>query len=233
VSLHIEAAADAVADTVLLPGDPLRAKFAAETYLENPVCYNRVRGMLGFTGTWRGRRVSIQGTGMGVPSISIYAHELIHEYGAKQLIRIGTCGAISPAVTAGTVILASAASTDSAVNRATFGEASYAPAADFGLLRAAVAAAEARTLRVSVGTVFTSDSFYHGNPEYWKVWADFGVLAVEMETSALYTLAARNGVRALSILTVSDSLVDGASAPAEVRERGYGEMIELALELCL
>lgn len=233
MSIHIGAEPSAVAETVLMPGDPLRAKFAAETYLGNPVCYNEVRGMLGFTGTWKGRRISVQGTGMGVPSLSIYAHELIHDYGAKRLIRIGTCGAISPGLSVGDLIIASAASTDSAVNRATFGNDSFAPAASFGLLRTAVSAAEARSLHVKVGTVFTSDSFYHANSDYWKVWAEHGVLAVEMETAALYTLAARNAIEALSILTVSDSLVSGTSAPSDVRERGYGTMIELALELCL
>ena len=231
MSIHIAAGAEDIAATVLLPGDPLRARFVAENMLENAVCYNRVRGMFGFTGTYEGRRVSIQGTGMGVPSISIYVHELINEYKVRRLIRVGTCGALQAELQLGDLVLAQAACTDSAVNRLRFQGQDFAPAAGFSLLRQAYEEARGLGMAVRVGSVLTSDTFYGDDPDGWKLWARYGVLAVEMESSALYTLAARHGVEALSILTVSDSLVRGEKASAEERQQGFTRMVEIALKL--
>jgi purine-nucleoside phosphorylase len=230
MSIHIGAEPGEIAEAVLLPGDPLRARFVAETYLQQAVCYSQVRGMLGFSGLYQGKRVSVQGTGMGIPSISIYAHELIAEYGARRLIRIGTCGVLQQGIELGDVILAQAACTDSSVNRLRFHGADFAPAASFELLLRAWQIARARKVPVRVGTVLTSDTFYAEQPDYWKLWARYGVLAAEMETAALYTLAAGAGAQALSILTASDSLVTGATASAESRQQGYTAMMEIALE---
>ena len=232
MSIHIGANAGQIAEVVLLPGDPLRAQYVAETYLEDSECYNQVRGMLGFTGTYRGKKVSVQGTGMGIPSISIYVHELIAEYGAKRLIRIGTCGALQEGMKLGDVVLALAASTDSAVNRIRFNGCDFAPAASFDLLHKAYKIASERGVDVLAGTVLTSDTFYSDDdPDSWKLWARYGVLAVEMETAALYTLTARHRVRGLSILTVSDSLVTKEFATPEQRQQGYTAMMEIALQV--
>ncbi len=231
MSIHIGARPGDIAPSILLPGDPLRAKFIAETLLEDATCFNEVRGMLGFTGTYRGKRVSVMGTGMGVPSHSIYVNELISEYGVKTLIRVGTCGGLQPDLEIGDVVLAMAASTDSHINRLRFSGMDFAPTAGFNLLLKAYEAAKAGNVNVCVGNILTSDTFYHDDPESWKQWAAFGVLVVEMETAGLYTLAAKLGVDALSILTVSDSLVSGAQATSEQRERTFTRMIELALEI--
>jgi purine-nucleoside phosphorylase len=231
MSIHIGAKAGEIAEAVLLPGDPLRAQYVAETYLQQPVCHSRVRGMLGFTGTYNGKRVSVQGTGMGIPSISIYAHELIADYGARRLIRIGTCGGLQEGMELGDVILAQAASTDSAVNRIRFQGADFAAAPSFELLLAAYEFARGKGLPVRVGGVLTSDTFYADDPDFWKLWARYGALAAEMETAALYTVAAAHGVQSLSILTVSDSLVTGATATTEQREKGYTAMMEIALRV--
>jgi purine-nucleoside phosphorylase len=231
MSLHIAAGSGEIADTVLLPGDPLRAQFVAENMLEKAVCYNRVRGMLGFTGTYAGRRVSIQGTGMGIPSISIYVHELINEFHVRRLIRVGTCGALQPDLKLGDLVLAQAACTDSAVNKIRFQGQDFAPAASFSLLQSAYDRARDEGIPVRVGSVLTSDTFYGDDPDGWKLWARYGVLAVEMESAALYTLAARHAVEALSILTVSDSLVRGEKAGTEERQQGFTRMIEIALRL--
>ncbi|MBN1994513.1 MAG: purine-nucleoside phosphorylase [Anaerolineae bacterium] len=231
MSLHLGAKPGQIATTVLLPGDPLRAKYVAENLLENASCYNRVRGMYGFTGTYRGKRVSVQGSGMGVPSISIYVNELISEYGAKTLIRIGTCGAFQPDLKLRDIILALAACTDSHVNKLRFKGMDYAPTATFPLLLQAYNMAQQQGLAVKVGSVLTSDTFYTDDPDEWKLWAKFGVLAAEMETAALYTLAAKFQVNALSILTVSDSLLTGEAAPAEAREKSFRQMVELALAI--
>jgi purine-nucleoside phosphorylase len=233
VSVHIEAKAGDIADIVLLPGDPLRAKFIAETFLEDAVCYNRVRNMFGFTGTYKGRRISVQGTGMGVPSISIYAHELMESYGAKTLIRVGTCGAMREEVRVRDVILAISASTDSSLNRNRFRTIDYAPTADFGLLYHAYETARTKQIPVRVGSVFTTDVFYNDDPQVVKDLAAFGVVAVEMETAALYTLAAKFGRKALSILTVSDHLVTGEQTTAEERQTTFTQMMELALETAI
>jgi len=230
VSIHINAQPDDVAESILLPGDPLRAKFIADEFLDGAACFNEVRGMLGFTGTVAGTRVSVMGTGMGVPSHSIYVHELIAEYGVKRLIRVGTCGALQSHLGLGDVILAIAASTNSHINRLRFHGMDFAPAADFELLLSVRESAIAAGIPVNVGTVLTSDTFYDDDPEAWKLWAAHGVLAVEMETAGLYTLAAKFGVQALSILTVSDSLVSHAAATAKEREQSFTQMVELALD---
>lgn len=231
MSIHIGAQPGEIAPSVLLPGDPLRARYIAEEFLQDAVCFNRVRGMLGFTGTSGGRRVSVMGTGMGIPSHSIYVHELIREYGVQTLVRVGTCGAMQQEMELGDLVIAMSACTDSSVNRLRFAGMEFAPTACFSLLRSAVDGAEAAGLRLHVGSVFTSDTFYDEDPEAWSRWASYGVLAVEMETTALYTLAAKFGVRAVSILTVSDQLVTGARASADQRERSFGAMVELALQI--
>ncbi|MEZ4387973.1 MAG: purine-nucleoside phosphorylase [Candidatus Krumholzibacteriia bacterium] len=229
MSIHIGAEPGQIAPSILLPGDPRRARFIAETMLDDAVCFNEVRGMLGYTGTYRGERVSVMGTGMGMPSHGIYVHELITEYGVTTLMRVGTCGALQADLPLGEVILAQAASTTSQMNRLRFGGQDFAPVADFDLLRQAHAAAAAQGVHVHVGGVLSADTFYEDDPDWWRVWADFGTLAVEMETAALYTLAARHGVKALALLTVSDNLVSGEAATAEMRERGFPRMVELAL----
>jgi purine-nucleoside phosphorylase len=231
MTIHLNARVGEIAETVLLPGDPLRAKFIAEKFLDNTEQHNDVRGMYGFTGDYRGKRISVQGTGMGVPSISIYVHELINEYGAKNLIRIGSCGAFQPELKLMDVILAQAASSDSHVNRLRFSSMDFAPVADFGLLMKAYKVAVARGVDVAVGNILTSDTFYGDDPDGWRLWADYGVLAVEMESAALYTLAAKFNVKALSILTVSDSLVRDEALSSVDRETALRNMIEIALEV--
>lgn len=231
MSIHINARQGDIAETVLLPGDPLRAKHIAETFLEGVRCYNEVRGMLGFTGVYKGQRVSVQGTGMGVPSISIYVNELLREYGAKQLIRVGTCGGMHESVRIRDVILAMTATTDSAANQQLFPGFTYAPHADYELLSRAFQASVARGLPVKVGNILTADTFYRESMEPVKKLAEYGVLAVEMESSALYTLAARHGAKALSVLTVSDHLFSGESdTTAEERQTTFNDMIVVALE---
>lgn len=231
MSVHLEAKPGEVAETVLLPGDPLRAKFVAETFLENPVCYNNVRGMLGYTGSYKGRRVSVQGTGMGMPSHGIYVHELINFYGAKRVIRIGSCGTLQKEIALREVLLAMSASTNSSMNRLRFGGMDYAPTADFGLLLRARDAAAALGIPVRAGNILSSDTFYDDDPDAWKLWAGYGVLAVEMETSILYTLAAKFRVEALSILTVSDNIPLGTAVSSADRQSSFRDMVGLALEL--
>ena len=230
MSVHISAKPGDVAEKILLPGDPRRAKFIAETLFDDPVCFNEVRGMLGFTGAYKGQPVSVMGTGMGVPSHSIYVHELINEFGVKQLVRVGTFGALQPDLEIGDVVLAMASSTDSHINRIRFSGQDYAPVASFPLLLSAYEAAKAKGMNVRVGGIFTSDTFYHDDPDSWKQWAAFGALVVEMETTGLYTLAAKFGVEALSILTVSDSLVTEVATSSEERETGFSKMAQLALD---
>ena len=231
MSVHIGARPGDVAETILLPGDPLRAKMIADTFLEDAVCYNEVRGMYGYTGIWKGRRVSVQGTGMGIPSISIYVNELIREYGVKNLIRVGSCGAMQEKVKIRDVIIAMSACTDSSVNSLRFGGMSYAPTASYRLLAHAVQKAESMDISPVVGSVLTSDRFYQDDPNAWKKWAAFGVLAAEMETAELYTLAAQFRVDALSLLTVSDHIVTGEQTSSEERQNTFGQMIEVALSL--
>lgn len=230
MSIHIEAKQGEIAETILLPGDPLRAKYIAETFLEDATCYNNVRGMFGFTGTYNGKRVSVQGTGMGIPSISIYVNELIQSYGVKNLIRVGTCGGIQKDVKVRDVILAMTSCTDSNVNRLTFPGFDFAPCANFDLLKKAYEAGIEKSLHVRVGNVLTADVFYRESMDMVKKLGDYGVLAVEMETTALYTLAAKYGVNALSVLTVSDHIFTGEETTAEERQITFNDMITIALE---
>ena len=234
MSVHLEAQPGDIAPFVLLPGDPLRAQFIADRFLDGAVCHNRVRNALGFTGHYKGVRVSVQSTGMGMPSAAIYIHELLAGYGARILVRIGTCGAIRADLRTRDLVLVQAASTDSAMFRATFGGATFAAAASFDLLHRAHALATSQDKPVRVGTVLTSDTFYPDEAAistWWTPWAEHGVLAAEMETAALYTLAARRSARALSILTVSDNLVTGEQTTSDERQTGFGEMAEFALSL--
>lgn len=233
MSIHINAPAGAVAETILLPGDPLRARFIAETYLQDVVCYNEVRGMLGFTGTYKGRRLSVQGTGMGIPSIAIYASELMAEYGVKNLIRVGTCGAMQEHIRIRDLVLAQSASTDSSFNRNVFGGWDYAPTADFRMLRAAYDQAQSRGVKPHVGNIFSSDVFYRDDRTITDLLTKYGVLAVEMETTALYTLAAKHGANALSILTVSDHLITGEVTTPQERQNTFKSMMEIALETAI
>lgn len=232
MSVHIGAERNEVAETVLLPGDPLRAKYIAENYLADAKLYNEVRNMFGYTGTYKGKRISVQGTGMGVPSISIYVNELIHSYDAKKLIRVGTAGALQKDVKVRDVILAMSASTDSQINRLTFGGIDYAPTANFELLKNAYDVATEKDLHVKVGNVFTADHFYNDNSELEK-WAKYQILAIEMETAALYTLAAKFNRQALSVLTISDHILTGEETTAKERETTFHEMIEVALEAAI
>jgi purine-nucleoside phosphorylase len=229
MTTHIGASPGEVAPTVLMPGDPLRARWIAETHLEDARCYSEVRGMLGYTGTWRGQPVSVQGSGMGLPSISIYLNELFTGYDVQRVVRVGSCGAMSPALALRDLVIASGACTDSSANRLRFQGLDYAPVADFELLRRAYDAAAAHRARATVGLVFSSDSFYHPRPELVAQLSDYGVLAVEMEASALYTLAAKHGRQALAICTVSDHVVTGEQTSAAERERTFGQMVEVAL----
>lgn len=231
MSVHIGAKQGEIAETILLPGDPLRAKWIAKTFLENPICFNEVRGMLGFTGVFNGKKVSVMGTGMGVPSISIYAHELINEFKVKNLIRVGSAGSYQENVKIRDIVLAMAASSNSGVNELRFGGADYAPTADFELFIKAVETAKKKNIPIKAGNVFTSDVFYADDFESYKKWSKFGVLCVEMETAGLYTVAAKHNVNALSILTISDSLVTGEKTTSKERETTFKEMIEIALEL--
>jgi purine-nucleoside phosphorylase len=231
VSIHIGAEQGQIAPTVLLPGDPLRAKHIAETMLEDAICFSQVRGMLGYTGRYGDKRVSVMGSGMGMPTLSIYVNELITEYQVKTLVRVGTCGALQPDLKIGDIVLAMTASTDSQMNKIRFKGMDYAPAASFGLLLRAYQVAKGRDIEVRVGGMFASDNFYNDDPDWWKIWAEYGTLVVEMESNALYTLAAKFKVDALSILTVSDSLVTGEEATAQQREQDFTQMAEIALEI--
>jgi purine-nucleoside phosphorylase len=230
MSVHISAERGEIAEIVLLPGDPIRAEFAAKEFLEDAVCYNRVRGMLGFTGTWKGTRISIQGTGMGIPSASIYVNELIRDYDCRTLLRIGSCGSYQKAVAVRDIVIAMTASTDSSHNRLRFRGMDFAPCADYGLLARARSIANERGLRVHTGNILSTDTFYQDDPDSWKQWAGYGVLAAEMEANALYTLAARSGARALAICTVSDSLVTNEALSPTDRAESFRDMIELALD---
>ena len=231
MSTHIAAAPGQIAPVVLFPGDPLRAKWIAETFLSDAVLYSETRGMLGFTGTWQGHRVSVQGSGMGQPSMSIYANELFNEYDVQTIVRVGSCGALTERVGMRDIIIANGACTDSGMNRVRFHGQDFAPVADFSLLRAAVEASEDMELEsaVHVGLLFSSDQFYSTRPELTDPFVAHGALAVEMEASGLYTLAAYYGRRALAICTVSDHLVSKEETTAQEREQTFGDMIEIAL----
>jgi purine-nucleoside phosphorylase len=229
MSAHIGAKPGEIAETVLMPGDPYRARWAAESFLKDVRQVNVVRGMLGFTGTWNGHRVTIHGSGMGMPSLSIYANELIRDYGARTLIRIGSAGAMRASVKIRDIVIAMTASSISTPSRGFFREVNFAPSADFGLLRSAVAAAEKRGSPVHVGGIYSSDVFYDERPDLTEMMARHGILAVEMEAAELYTVAARHGARALAVLTISDHLLTHEALPSEDRERSFGDMVEIAL----
>lgn len=231
MSVHIEAAKGDIAETILLPGDPLRAKWIAQTFFENPICFNQVRGMLGYTGTYKGTPISVMGTGMGVPSISIYAHELITEYAVKNLIRVGSAGSYQKHIKIRDIVLAMSASSNSGVNALRFSGADYAPTANFELFQKAVEIAKEKKIPIKAGNVFTSDEFYADDFESYEKWSQFGVLCVEMESAGLYTVAAKHNVNALSILTISDSLVTGERTTSKERETTFSEMVEIAMEL--
>jgi len=230
MTIHIGAKPGDIAETVLMPGDPLRAKWAAEKFLDDPIAINETRGMLGFTGTWNGNRVTIQGSGMGMPSLSIYANELIRDFGAKTLIRIGSAGGMQPQVKLRDVVLAMTSTTLNSPSSGIFRELNYAPCADFGLLQAAYAAAQKTATGVHVGGIYSSDVFYDERPDLNEQMTRHGILAVEMEAAELYTLAARYGVRALAVLTVSDHLQTGEELPAEARQSSFADMVQIALE---
>lgn len=230
-SIHIGAEIGEIAETVLLPGDPLRAKHFAETMLENPVCYNQVRGMLGYTGTYNGKKVSIQGSGMGMGSIAIYVNELIETYGVKNLIRVGTCGSIQEHLDIGQVLLCMSASGDSGANNAYFGGMHFAATADFDLLMHAYETAQKLGIKTHQGSIFSTNTFYDDDPNRWDKWEKHGILGVEMETQILFTLAKRLGAKALSILTVSDNIKTGSSASALEREQSYKDMFRIAFDL--
>ena len=229
MSVHIGAAPGDIARTVLMPGDPYRARWAAETFLDDMRCVNQVRGMLGFTGTWRGQPVTIHGSGMGMPSMSIYANELIREYGAQTLIRVGSCGAMQPQVGIRDIILAMTASAISTPSSVIFRELRFASCANWDLLSAAKRASETIERPVHIGGIYSSDTFYDERDDLTEQLTRHGVLAVEMETAELYTVAARHGARALAVLTVSDHLQTHEALPAEDRERSFSDMIEIAL----
>lgn len=230
MTIHIGAAPGEIAETVLMPGDPYRARWAAETFLDGARCVNEVRGMLGYTGTWNGHPVTIQGSGMGMPSLSIYANELIRDYGAKTLIRIGSCGGMQPQVKIRDIIIAMTSTTLSTPSRGIFKEINFAPCANYDLLQAAVTSAKQKAAGIHVGGIYSSDVFYDERPDLNEQMERHGILGVEMEAAELYTLAARYGVRALAILTVSDHLQTGEALPSEDRERSFGDMVEIALE---
>ncbi len=227
---HISAKPGEFSDVCLLPGDPLRARYVAEQFLDDAALVTSVRNMEGYTGTYRGRRVSVMGSGMGMPSILIYATELIRQYGVTTLIRIGSCGGLHPDLSIRDIVIASGASTDSNANRLRFGGFDFAAIADFGLTRTLVEAAEEREVSVKVGNVLSSDQFYHPQPELFEVARRMGVLAVEMEAAGLYAVAAEHGVRAAAILTVSDIMGSDEAMPAEDRQTSLDEMITIALE---
>ncbi|MBB6055190.1 purine-nucleoside phosphorylase [Tolumonas osonensis] len=230
---HINAKEGAFAETVLMPGDPLRAKYIAETYLENAELVTDVRNMFGYTGFYKGRRVSVMGHGMGIPSCSIYTKELITEYGVKNIIRIGSCGAVRADVKVRDVIIGMGACTDSKVNRMRFKDHDFAAIADFGLLRNAVAAAETLGIPVKVGNLFSADLFYSPDPQMFDVMDKFGVLGVEMEAAGIYGVAAEYGAKALAICTVSDHIKTGEQTSAEERQNTFDEMMKIALESVL
>lgn len=229
MTIHIGAEKGEIAETVLLPGDPYRAKWAAETFLQDVRLVNEVRGMLGFTGTWNGNRVTIQGSGMGMPSLSIYVNELIRDYDAQTLIRIGSCGGMQDHVAVRDVIIAMSASSVSTPSSSIFREFQFAPTADWSLLQNAVQAARTKETNVHVGGIYSSDVFYDERPDLNEQMVRHGILGVEMEAAELYTLAARYQRRALAVLTVSDHLTTGEALPSSEREASFGEMVEIAL----
>ncbi|MGX7328790.1 purine-nucleoside phosphorylase [Enterococcus bulliens] len=233
MSVHIEAKEGEIADKILLPGDPLRAKYIAETFLEDIVCYNNVRGMLGFTGTYKGERISVQGTGMGMPSAGIYMQELIQSYGVKKLIRVGTCGAISEDVHVRDLIIAQGAVTSSSMVQKHFGEFHFAPIADFQLLKTAYELATEHGVTTHVGNILSEDTFYKDDMTSTLRLADYNVMGVEMEAAILYYLGAKFGVQTLAICTVSDHIVTGEETSAAERQTTFNDMIKIGLETAI
>ncbi|MCL2186444.1 MAG: purine-nucleoside phosphorylase [Treponema sp.] len=233
MSIHIAGKPGDIAEAILLPGDPLRAKFVAENFLENPVQYTNIRNILGFTGTYKGKKVSVQGTGMGIPSISIYVNELFRDFGVKRAIRIGTAGSINKDVKIRDLVLAMSACTDSGANSHRFGGRTYAPTATFSLLKTAWDIAVSKGWQPKVGPVVSADMFYTEEKDDWKLWAKYGCLALEMECAELYTLAAKYGREALGIITISDSLITGEITSAEERQTTFTNMMETALETAI
>ncbi|MCI0131375.1 purine-nucleoside phosphorylase [Vagococcus sp. CY53-2] len=230
MSVHIEAKQGEIADKILLPGDPLRAKYIAETFLEDPKCYNEVRGMLGYTGTYKGHKVSVQGTGMGMPSAAIYANELIREYDVKKLLRVGTCGAIRKDVHVRDLVLAQAAATNSAIIRKDFPTFDFPQIADFDLLTTAYDIAKEKGFNIHVGNVLSNDTFYSDdNSDVFKL-GEYGVLGVEMEAAVLYYLAAKYNVQALALMTVSDHMITGEETTSEERQTTFNDMMIVGLE---
>lgn len=232
MSAHIDAKKNEIAETVLMPGDPLRAKWIAETFLDNAYCYSNIRGMLGYTGEFKGQRISIQGSGMGIPSAMIYYHELIKEYDVKRIIRVGTAGSYHEDVKIRDIILALSASTNSGINNEIFNDVSYAPTANFNLIMKAAVYGQENNIPIKAGNVLSSDQYYDEDPLAYKKWAKYGVLCVEMEAAGLYTIAAKYNIEALAILTISDSLVTGEKCSFEERERTFEEMVKIALNIC-
>ncbi len=230
---HIAAENGEIAKTVLLPGDPLRAKVIADTFLDNPVQFNTVRNMFGYTGTYKGKEVSVMGSGMGIPSASIYATELYKDYGVENIIRIGSCGAVLPDVKVMDLIIGMGASTDSGVNRSRFGGYDLAAIADYGLMKNVVTAAEKLGKDVRIGNIFSADLFYTPQPELFDTMANLGILGVEMEAAGLYGAAAEYGKKALCVLTVSDHIKTGESLSAELRQTSFTDMMEVTLESLL
>jgi purine-nucleoside phosphorylase len=229
MSTHINAKPGDIAETVLLPGDPMRAKWIAGTFFKNPVCYNNVRGMFGYTGTYKGKRVSVQGTGMGIPSTLIYCHELINDYGVKNLIRVGSAGSYQKDINIRDIVIAMSASSTSGINNSRFINADYSPTANFELFMKAATYAKDNNIVIKAGNILSSDEFYEDNFNNYKKWAEFGVLCVEMEAAGLYTIAAKHSVKALAILTISDSLVTGERTSSKERESSFNTMIDIAL----
>lgn len=232
MSLHIDAKKSEIAETVLMPGDPLRAKWIAETFLKDPYCYSNIRGMLGYTGEYQNQRISVQGSGMGIPSAMIYYHELIEDYDVKRIIRVGTAGSYQEDIKVKDIVLAVSASTNSGINNAVFNDVSYAPTADFNLIMKAASYAKENNIPFQAGNVLSSDQYYEEDREAFKKWAKYGVLCVEMEAAGLYTIAAKHDIEALTILTISDSLVTGEKCSFEERERTFKEMVQIALNIC-
>ena len=230
---HINAPDGAFADVVLMPGDPLRAKYIAETFLDNAHQVTDVRGMLGFTGSYRGRPVSVMGHGMGIPSCSIYTKELITEYGVTRIIRVGSCGAVRDDVKLRDVVIGLGASTDSRVNRLRFKDHDFAALADFDLVRHAHQAARTLGIAVKVGNIFSADLFYSPDPDMFTVMKKYGIVGVEMEAAGIYGVAAEFGARALTICTVSDHILRGEQTSSQERQSTFNEMIRIALEAIL
>lgn len=230
-SIHLEANVGDIAETILLPGDPLRAKWVAENYLTDVVCYNKVRNMFGYTGLYKGQRVSIQGTGMGMGSAAIYIHELINTYKCQNLIRVGTCGSIQEELDLGQVILVTGASGDADANSILFKGLHFSATPSFDLLYKAYQIAQDLNYKVHPGTIFSTNTFYDLEENRWDVWKQHGILGIDMETEMLYTMAHRFGVNGLALLTVSDNILTGAATSQEQREKTFNEMMEIALKL--